>query len=116
MNRLTKRIPFPDGTETIDFSNKRVKEFLTDHKKGVKALFSELANYEDIAERGYVTDAKYICQKITYMRPIRHDYSDVENPNYYKYSCPVCDMLGNNHQVSKEDTNCPLCNVNLLWD
>lgn len=52
MSRLTKRIIFPDGTCTYDFSNERIGEFLTDHNAGVKALFEELCKFEDAREQG----------------------------------------------------------------
>ena len=52
MERLTKRIDFGNGTHTVDFSNERCGEFLTDHKAGVKALFDKLAEYEDLEEQG----------------------------------------------------------------
>lgn len=116
MKRLTKRISLPDGTCTYDFSNERVGEFLTDNKAGVRALFEELCKYEDVAERGYVTESNVAHKRITYMRPVKRDYSDSYHPNYYKYTCPICDMLGNKHQVSKGDKNCCLCGVNLLWE
>ena len=112
MNRLTKKILFQDGTCTYDFSDKRVGEFLKKYKKGIRALFEELCKYEDIVEQGYVTEEQLSYKKITYMKPIKHDYGD----NYYKYSCPICDMLGNKHQLLKGTKNCPLCNVNLLWE
>lgn len=64
---------------------------------------------------GYVVEARVCCKRKTYVKPIIHDYSDKWHPNYFKYSCPVCDSLGNPHQVGKYEKNCPLCNVNLYW-
>lgn len=32
MERLTKRIVFPDGSSTVDFSNEMVGKFLTAHE------------------------------------------------------------------------------------
>ena len=52
MDRLTKKIAFPDGTCTYDFANGKANEFLTDHEKGVRALFERLAQYEDLEEQG----------------------------------------------------------------
>lgn len=49
MERLTKRIG-----NSVDFSNEKVGEFLTDHKAGVKALFEKLAHYEDLEEQGLI--------------------------------------------------------------
>lgn len=52
MERLTKRISLANGNTTVDFSDEKVGEFLTDHKKGVRALFEKLAEYEDLEEQG----------------------------------------------------------------
>lgn len=64
---------------------------------------------------GYVVEARVCCKRKTYVKPIIHDYSDKRHPNYFKFSCPVCDSLDNPHQVMKYEKNCPLCNVNLCW-
>lgn len=116
MKRLTKVMTCPDGTKLYDFANAVVGEYMYDHKKGVRALFEKLCDLEDKLDQGYVTESNVSYKRKTYMRPVKHNYSDDEHPNYYKYSCPVCDMLGNRHQVTVGDTNCPLCNVNLLWE
>lgn len=50
--RLTKRIDLGNGKYTIDFANEKVGEFLNDHKKGMRALFEKLAEYEDLEEQG----------------------------------------------------------------
>lgn len=47
MKRSTKRIDLGNGKTTVDFSNERVGEFLTDHEAGVRELFEKLAEYED---------------------------------------------------------------------
>lgn len=52
MERLTKRIDLGNGRCTVDFSNERCGDFLTDHKAGVRALFEKLAEYEDLEEQG----------------------------------------------------------------
>ena len=83
-----------------------------------KAEWDEFYNRfikEDATKKGYVTESNATHKRITYMYPVKHDYSDKDHPNCYKYTCPVCDMLGNKHQVHKGETNCCLCNVNLLW-
>lgn len=43
------------------------------------------------------------------------DRFKIGKPNV-KYGCPVCESLGNKHQISIGIRNCPLCNVNLLWE
>lgn len=55
-----------------------------------------------------------IYKKITRVKPLAHYY--MPNGTYIKYSCPVCEALGNKHQVYRGEENCPLCNVNLVWD
>ena len=54
MDRLTKRIILKNGQSTVDFSNEKVGEFLTDHKKGIRALFEKVAEYEDLEEQGLI--------------------------------------------------------------
>ncbi|MBR5193065.1 MAG: hypothetical protein IKW37_01405 [Bacteroidaceae bacterium] len=51
MERLTKRISLGNGKTTVDFSNEKCHEFLTNHQAGVKALFEKLAYYEDLEEK-----------------------------------------------------------------
>jgi hypothetical protein len=53
-------------------------------------------------------------KRFTRVKPIAHHY--MPNNQYIKYSCPVCDALNNRHQVHPGETNCCLCNVNLLWE
>ena len=82
----------------------------------IRNLINTLGKYEDVAEQGYVVNANVTHKRLTYMRPVKRDYSDKDHPNYYKYTCPICDMLDNKHQVHPGETNCCLCNVNLLWE
>lgn len=66
--------------------------------------------------KGKVTESEYSFQRITYVKPTENHYENVgENP-YIKYSCPVCELLGNKNQVPIGISNCSLCNVNLLWE
>lgn len=32
-----------------------------------------------------------------------------------KYTCPVCDEIGDKHQVHPSDLRCPNCGVNFVW-
>lgn len=75
----------------------------------------ESAPVADVIE-GKVTEAKHVYQRITYVKPIEYHYEDEGDEPYIKYGCPVCKLLGNTHQIAKGKENCPLCNVNLLWD
>lgn len=68
--------------------------------------------YDELKNRGYVDETN-----ISYVKPIKRDYSDKYHLNYYKYTCPICDnMFGNKHQVIKGDMNCVMCGINLLWE
>lgn len=60
---------------------------------------------------GHVSKHHLACKKITYVKPIKHHYSGL----YTKYSCPICDALGNKHSIPEGFANCPQCNVNLIW-
>ena len=84
--------------------------------KMMRHLAEKLFECENTIDKGYVTESNVAHNRITYMRPTKRDYSDKDHPNYYKYTCPICDMLGNKHQVHKGETNCCLCGVNLLWE
>jgi hypothetical protein len=65
---------------------------------------------------GKVMNANYACERTTFVKPTETHYEDVGEPPYIKYGCPVCELLGNKHQVAIGDRKCPLCNVNLLWE
>lgn len=65
---------------------------------------------------GKVKDADYVYQRKTFVKPVEHHYEAPGEKPYIKYSCPVCDALGNKHQVAPCQSNCPLCNVNLWWE
>lgn len=65
---------------------------------------------------GKFKKSKHVYKRITKVKPVEHHY---ENPNekpYIKYGCPVCESLGNRFSFPQGINNCPLCNVNLLWD
>lgn len=53
-------------------------------------------------------------KRITKVKPLAHHY--MPNGAYIEFSCPVCEALGNKHQVHRGEENCLLCNVNLVWD
>ncbi|ASA22626.1 hypothetical protein [Paenibacillus donghaensis] len=65
---------------------------------------------------GKVTDSKYAYQRIAYVKPVENHYENKGEQPYIKYECPVCELLNNKHQVAFGTDNCPLCNVNLLWE
>lgn len=113
MERLTKRIYLGNGKSTVDFSNEKVSEFLTDHQAGVRALFERLAYYEDLVELGklvlfptfayFIKDNKVhkglvqevvhcVCKKPLY--DIRYDDSSLASYRGY---------LGNTVFLTKEE-------------
>lgn len=65
---------------------------------------------------GKVIEAERVYQRITYVNPIEHHYEEPGEKPYIKYSCPVCAAVGNLHQVTPGEENCPLCGVNLSWE
>lgn len=65
---------------------------------------------------GKFKKSKYVHKRITKVKPIEHHYEDPGETPYIKYGCPVCESLGNRFSFYKGVPNCPLCNVNLLWN
>lgn len=61
---------------------------------------------------GIVTEGKYAYQRITKVKPVLHYYGD----DYIKYGCPICEALGNKHQIAYSSAQCSQCNVNLSWE
>ena len=63
--------------------------------------------------KGYViSKGEHTYQKVTVVKPVKHNYSN----GAAKWSCPICDALGNKHSVPEGMSNCPQCNVNLYWN
>lgn len=81
----------------------------------LQTLRQKLEDSRLVALSGYVVPAELIYKRKTSVFPTAHEYGDVDKP-YTKYTCPVCAALGNPHQVTEGMPNCPLCNVNLIWD
>lgn len=65
---------------------------------------------------GKVVRSEHVYKRKTYLLPVEHHYEDAGEEPYIKYGCPVCEALGNKHQVARGEPNCPLCNVNLIWE
>lgn len=59
---------------------------------------------------------KSVCKHIVKVKPIEHHYEKSGENAYIKYGCPVCEGIGDRFSLSKNIKNCPVCNVNLLWD
>lgn len=76
----------------------------------------KLIDMQPTAIQGFVADAEYCYQRITYVRPVERHYEEPGEEPYVKYICPVCDALENIHQVTLGEKKCPLCGVNLYWE
>lgn len=75
-----------------------------------------LIDMQSTAINGKAIEAEYAYQRITYINPSKHHYEEPGEEPYIKYSCPVCEAVGNLHQVTPGEVNCPLCGVNLSWE
>lgn len=73
-----------------------------------------VVSYGDI--RGYIVESDKVCRRRVYVCPVPHDYGETGEKAYIKYSCPICEMFGNNHSFSRGMRNCPLCSINLRWE
>lgn len=76
-------------------------------------LHDELDGQPTVIE-GSIAEAEYQYKRTCKIKPLVIYYS--EDLKRYKYVCPVCRAIGNNHQLSHGTNNCPLCNVNLDWE
>ena len=56
---------------------------------------------------------KLVHQSKISVKPVTHYY---EENDYRKYTCPICDNVGCNHQVTEGEPNCPICGINLEWE
>lgn len=63
----------------------------------------------------YAKGSKVYMDRV-FIRPVEHHYEDIGEPEYIKYGCPICESFGARHSFAHGAKNCPICNVNLLWD
>lgn len=75
----------------------------------------KLIDMQPTAINGKIIKAECAYQRIIYINPVEHHYEDPGEKPYIKYGCPVCEAVGNLHQVTPGEENCPLCGVNLSW-
>ena len=81
MERLTKRISLGNGKTTVDFSDEKCGEFLTNHKAGVRALFERVAEYEDLEEQLESVYGEHDGLLETMVKAlVRHEGVDFEKP------------------------------------
>ena len=79
----------------------------------IKSL-SEKVN--DTKIDGKVDEVEVSYKRITRIRPVAHHYENEGEEEYIKWGCPICEYFNNRHSFAEGTENCPLCNVNLLWD
>ena len=75
----------------------------------------ELIDEQPAVIEGKTKDAAYAYQRTTSVKPTEHHYEEPGEEPYIKYGCPVCEAVGNLHQVAHGEEKCPLCGVNLYW-
>lgn len=75
----------------------------------------KLIDMQPTAIDGIVKGADVAYRRTTSVKPTEHHYEEPGEKPYIKYSCPVCEALGNLHQVNRIVQNCPVCGVQLYW-
>ena len=99
--------------EEVDFNKVFIGQ--SDFAKDTREAARELINMQPTVIEGNVKDSEYAYRRITRVCPIKHHYEESGEKPYIKYGCPVCEALGNIHQIRPEEESCPLCGVNLSW-
>lgn len=76
-----------------------------------------------------VKSARIVCEQKVSVRPIAHHYEEIGQPEYIKWSCPICEEIAkkypnfildedhqfNNFSFTEETERCPVCGINLNW-
>lgn len=65
---------------------------------------------------GIIKDSNVAYKRKVSVNPVPHHYEETGEKPYIKYTCPVCDTVGNKAQVLRGTSNCLLCGVSLNWD
>lgn len=76
-------------------------------------LRAEVKKYEKL--KGITNDAPVACRRYTKVYPYARYYTDIAEKEVIKWSCPVCELFGNRHQVHEWEDNCSQCGVSLEW-
>lgn len=74
----------------------------------------ETLDYQPTVIEGKVEDEDLAYKRTVKIKPTTLYYS--MQPRYIKHICPVCEAVGNKHQLTYGEEKCPLCNVNLTWN
>ena len=76
-----------------------------------------------------VFGAKSVARQAIKVDPIEHHYEEKGDPEYIKYSCPICDEVEKEyskkcpdkdkkfqgHSLVKGIPTCPCCGININW-
>ena len=66
---------------------------------------------------GVVNTAKKVCGHKVKVNPIGRHYEEEGEPEYVKWHCPVCYIIGNQKMsIPHGSDHCPACGVRLNWD
>lgn len=65
---------------------------------------------------GVITNSNKAYKRKVSVNPIPHHYEKLGEKPYIKWSCPVCEAVGNKAQILHGVKNCSLCGVSLNWD
>ena len=66
---------------------------------------------------GVIRDSGKACRRRVRVNPVERVYSPAGGKPYVKYSCPVCEAVGNSRiSIPAGTDSCPLCGVRLNWD
>lgn len=84
----------------------------SDFARETREAAKRLIDMQPTVINGKVTNAEHAYQRITYVHPTKHHYEEPGEEPYIKYSCPVCEAVGNRLSITQEEKTCPLCGVN----
>lgn len=82
-----------------------------------------------VTNRFKVSPARLVHQQRVGIESIAHHYENEGEPEYIKYSCPICEMISEKYVNEQDDENeqfkrfsfakgtpqCPCCGINFEW-
>lgn len=92
-----------DSTQLILSANN--PEFVT---------IKEIVDAPSIIIDGEFEEAEKSYKNKVSLYPVEHHYEDEGKPEYIKYGCPICELLGARHSFPALTPRCPICGVNLF--
>lgn len=76
----------------------------------------KLIDKQESAFEGVIKNEEHVYRPTAYVKPKERNCGKLLEEVYLKYQCPVCEILGNKHQILPGEKNCPMCNVNIYWE